>query len=144
MLLNETGSRQTGSRHSVYEKTVNTNLNTIYKLFAIIIQERLADKLDGFLQKMQYGFRRKRGTADALEYIRRMVDKGEMTQSKTLLVLLDWEKVFDNVIHEQLERKNVPAKMVSLIREMYRNPQFIVEMEGQAFNWKKQETGIGQ
>ena len=123
-------------------------LNTIYKLFASIIQKCLADKLDMFLQKTQYGFRRKRGTADALHYIRRIVDKGEMTQSKTLLVLLDWEKAFDKVIHEQLlgalERMNVPAKMVTLIREMYRNPQFIVETEGQTSSWKRQETGIRQ
>ena len=98
-------------------------LNTIYKLFACIVQERIADKLDRYLQKTQYGFRKKRGTADALHYIRRMVDKGEMTGAKTLLVLLDWEKAFDKVIHEKLiialERMNIPRKLVALIRDMY-------------------------
>ena len=123
-------------------------LNTIYKLFACIVQKRISDKLDQYLQKTQYGFRKKRGTADALHYIRRMVDKGEMTGTKTLLVLLDWEKAFDKVIHGKLitalERMNIPRKLVLLISEMYRNPQFMVEMDNKQSDWKRQETGIRQ
>ena len=77
-------------------------LNTFYKRMAAVIQNRLAIKLDEHLQKTQYGFRRKRGTAEALQYIRRMVDKGESRQNKTLLVLLDWEKAFDKIHHDKL------------------------------------------
>ena len=38
-------------------------LNSLYKLFAAIIQARLAEKIDGRLQKVQYGFRKYRSTA---------------------------------------------------------------------------------
>ena len=41
-------------------------LNSIYKLYTALIQKRLADKLDQHLQITQFGFRKKRGTADAL------------------------------------------------------------------------------
>ena len=40
-------------------------LNSIYKIFAAIVHNRLADKLDKYLQKTQYGFRKGR-TADAI------------------------------------------------------------------------------
>ena len=86
-------------------------LNCIYKIYAAMIQKRLADGLEVHMQATQYGFRTKRGTADAIKYVRRLMDKGEMTNTRTLLVLLDWEKAFDKVHHvrlfEALARMNV-------------------------------------
>ena len=67
-------------------------LNTIYKIYAAMIQTRLAGALESYLQNTQYGFRAKRGTADAISYIRRLIDKGESTRTRTLLVLLDMGK----------------------------------------------------
>ena len=76
------------------------------------------------------------------------MEKGEKTGTKTLLVLLDWEKAFDKVRHEALfralSRMNVPDKYVQAIRELYRQPTFKVEMEGQTSHWMKQTTGIRQ
>ena len=46
--------------------------------------------------------------------------KGEKTNTKTLLLLLDWEKAFDKVRHEALllalTRMNVPEKYVNAIK----------------------------
>ena len=53
--------------------------------------------MEPHLQKMQYGFRQNRGTADAIHCIRRIVDKGESTRTPTILMLLDWEKAFEKV-----------------------------------------------
>ena len=104
--------------------------------------------MDHHLQATQYGFRRKKGTADAIQYIRRMIDKGEMTNTKTLLVLLDWEKAFDKVDHakllEALERMRVPRQVVNIIKALYIKPQFCVSMEGKVSEWRVQETGIRQ
>ena len=123
-------------------------LNTIYKVLAAIVQDRIATKLDKFLQKTQYGFRQKRGTADAIHYVRRMIDKGERTGTKTLLVLLDWEKAFDKVLHhkllEALTRMNIPSKIINIVRAMYTQPTFCVEKDGTKSEWKAQETGIRQ
>ena len=41
-------------------------------------------------------------TAQALHYVRRVIEKGEMTGTETLFVLLDWEKAFDKVKHDKL------------------------------------------
>lgn len=107
-------------------------LNTNYKLYTAILQKRISEAIDKHLQETQYGFRQKRGTAQAIHYIRRIMEKGEKTETKTLLVLLDWEKAFDKVKHaklfEAMERMNVPDKMMQAIRGIYREPTFKVEM----------------
>ena len=112
------------------------------------MQARVAEKLDRHLTRTQYGFRKKRGTADALQYVRRMIVKGEMTRSKTLLVLLDLEKAFDRVLHrklgEALLRMGIPHKIKQVIQAMYHHPTFCVDMDGQRSEWYKQETGIRQ
>jgi len=123
-------------------------LNTIYKLFAAVVKRRLESKLDKYLQDTQFGFRKHRGTADALQCVRRIIDKGEMTGSKTLLVLLEWEKAFDKVNQEglfkALQRMNVPAKFVNIIKSMYNEPSFFVEIEGYTSAIRQQESGIRQ
>jgi len=100
------------------------------------------------LQKTQFGFRKKRGTADAIQCVRRIIDKGESTNTKTLLVLLDWAKAFDKVTHAglfvALECMNVETKIVNLVKAVYSNPQFCVEIDGIACQWRRQETGIRQ
>jgi hypothetical protein len=123
-------------------------LNSIYKIYAAIIQKRLADKLDDQLQKTQYGFRRKRGTAQAIHCVRRLADIGESTGEMVLPVLLDWEKAFDKVTRDGLfsaiERMNVPQKLINVIRSLYDKPQFKVEVDGRTSEWKEQQTGIRQ
>eukprot|EP00975_Prorocentrum_lima_P047924 10021938-Prorocentrum_lima.AAC.1 len=74
----------------------------MYKLLARMMQVRLAAVLEPYLQPTQYGFRAQRGTADALHFVRRVVDEGERTGSRTLLVLLDWEKAFDRISHHRM------------------------------------------
>ena len=113
------------------------------------MQKRLADVLDKHLQRTQYGFRRHRGTAQALHDARRIMEnKGEKTQTKTLLVLLDGEKAFDEVRHdklfEALERMNVPDQYMAAIKQIYDKPAFNVEMDGYESTWIVQETGIRQ
>jgi hypothetical protein len=97
---------------------------------------------------MQYGFRKKRGTRDAIHCIRRIIDKGESTRTPTILVLLDWEKAFDRVSQEgmlkAMERLNVDAKIIRVIRAMYNNPTFMVEIDGVESGWHPQRTGIRQ
>ena len=123
-------------------------LNSVYKILAAIIQKRLESKLDDKLQRTQFGFRRKRSTADAILCIRRIIDKGEMTQSKTLLVLLDWEKAFDTVSHiglfTILKRLGVETKVINLIKAIYNNPSFYVDTDGMQSTVMTQKAGIRQ
>lgn len=67
-------------------------LNSLYKFIASIVQTSISGKFDSPIQETQYGFRKKRGTADAIHYIRRLIETGESLQGQTLLVLFDWGK----------------------------------------------------
>jgi len=123
-------------------------LNSIYKLYAAIIKIKLEEKLEQDLQEAQYGFRKDKRTAQAIHMIRRILEIGERKGTKINVVLLDWEKAFDKVSHESLflslERLNVSKKIINVIKSLYKNPQFKVEIDGQCSEFKTQETGIKQ
>ena len=79
-------------------------LNTLYKLFAAILQRRISETLDKHVQHTQYGFRKDESTADAIHLIRRVIEYGESTKNQLHLLLLDWEQAFDKVDRTQLFR----------------------------------------
>ena len=123
-------------------------LNSAYKIYTAIIKNRIEEKVEPLLHKTQYGFRKNRGTEDALQCIRRIVEQGEMTGNKTILLLLDWEKAFDKVyktgLYKALERMGIGEKMLRVLRNVYNNPTFMVEIDGFKSDWKQQKTGIRQ
>jgi len=123
-------------------------LNSSYKVFTWILRERISAVLDPYLHPMQFGFRKERSTADALMAIRRLMDKGEATQTPVHLILLDWEKAFDKIYHDalfsSLERKKVHPHLIFLIKQVYHNPEFFVQIEGTESQWYLQRTGIRQ
>ena len=100
-------------------------LNSMCKIFVAIIHNLLADKLDKFLQTMQNGFRKGRGTADAIPCVRRATEHVEQTRTETILVLLDWEKAFDKETRKGLfsasEGMAVDPKIQRVIRALYSN-----------------------
>ena len=80
--------------------------------------------------------------------MRRAAEHGEQTKTKTILVLLDWEKAFDKVTREglfsALQRMAVDPKIQRVIKSLYSKPMFKVETEGIESKWYEQETGIRQ
>ena len=63
-----------------------------------------------------------RGAAPAIHCIRRILDYGERSGGKILMVLLDWEKAFDKAtrqaVSNSLKRLNVPEKMHNVIMSL--------------------------
>ena len=79
------------------------------------------------------------GTADAIQCVRRAAEHGEQTNTKTILVLLDWEKAFGKVTREglfsALERMAVDPKLQKIIKALYAKPLFRVETDGVESKW---------
>ena len=48
-------------------------LNSMYKIYAAIIQVRLSSVIDHCLNRIQFGFRKKRGTTDAIHIVRNIL-----------------------------------------------------------------------
>ena len=67
-------------------------LQSLYKIFAIIIQQRLAAAIEPRIWQTQYGFRKARSTTQPLYIARRLQDTAEESGEPLLLALLDWEK----------------------------------------------------
>ena len=105
-------------------------LNTMYKLFAAIVQTRISKGKDHHMHKTQYGFTEARSTQQAIHIIRRILEAGESTTNKIILVLLDWEKAFDKLTRDglfsALHRANIPEKIIRIIQAIYANPEFQV------------------
>ena len=73
---------------------------------------------------------------------------GERSDKELYVILLDWEKAFDQVSQEKLfqalERMGVAPTLRNMIKQLYKNPKYKVEMEGYTSKWHKQHTGIRQ
>ena len=108
-------------------------LNTLYKVFAAILQFRISLTLDPHLQATQYGFRKNKSTADAIHLIRRAIEFGESSKNQLHLVLLDWEKalakVDRNKLIDSLDRIGIPRQHI-IIKDRYGKTEFIVEIDG--------------
>ena len=109
-------------------------LNSIYKIYAAVLKRRIAEALDDHIQKTQYGFRAKKSSTLALQCVRRLAEAGESTNSKTLLVLLNWDEAFDKISKEglmsALARLNMPDKYLKVVGSLYNEPKFMVEVDG--------------
>ena len=97
-------------------------LDTLYKIYASLIQKRICLGLDQRLRHTQYGFRKCRSTSQTLLITRRLQDQAEQTGDKLFLVFLDWEKVFDDKVDQEklieaMTRLGLPQKMEMLCWE---------------------------
>ena len=103
-------------------------LNTLYKVYASMIQSRLADRYDRLLRKTQFGFRRGKGTSHPLFILRRLQDYSSRTGKPFHLLFLDWRMAFDKVDHASmltaLERLGLHESYVDIIRDFYVSPSF--------------------
>ena len=85
-------------------------LHITYKIPAIITHVvRLCESHDDIINSAQFGFRKKKGTAQPLFIYRRLQEIQEESGSSFHTLLLDWEKAFDKVDQ---------ARMIQAIRRL--------------------------
>ena len=74
-------------------------LNTMYKIYAALIQRRLAKAHDHLIRDPQYGFRAHRSTKEPIFIIRRYQDYSAHPAHPAHFLLLDWKQAFDKIDH---------------------------------------------
>ena len=103
-------------------------LNSIYKLFAAMLQHRLATQHETHLRTTQYGFRASRGTIHPLFILRRAMEWSEMTNNPLYFLFLDWKQAFDSIDHNSmliaLKRFGVSTRALNIIQSLYTDPTF--------------------
>ena len=70
---------------------------TVWRFFAMVLLKRLLDAgADAKIWPSQYGFRKRRGTEDALHCVRRAIELAWSRKGGAICLLaLDWAKAFD-------------------------------------------------
>ena len=105
-------------------------LNVIYKLLASILQARISSKMDGVLDKNQFGFRKGRSTSQPLFILRRTQEIQEEAALESHLLLLDWEKAFDKVSQGKMiraiRRLGIPGNTINMIKAIFFAPNYVI------------------
>ena len=64
------------------------------------------------------------------------------------MLCLDWEKAFDRVdrteLINSLNRMGVAEKLINIVKMLYKDTRFMIEIEGTQSKLGKQKTGIRQ
>ena len=103
-------------------------LNTIYKIYAAMLQRRLSGKIEHKLRSTQYGFRPGKGTRQPLFILRRAMEWSLMTSTPLHILSLDWRQAFDSLDHtamlQALKRFGLSTLMLAAIAAIYEAPTF--------------------
>ncbi|CAE8684982.1 unnamed protein product [Polarella glacialis] len=123
-------------------------LNALYKLYARLIQKRLANALEPRVRNRQHGFRRNHSTSDPIHTLRRLMELFEATREPLYLLFIDWEMAFDKITREglicSLRRLHLPEHVLSVIGNMYQHTPFRVRDSDNVSQKEMQSTGIRQ
>ena len=100
-----------------------TLLNTIGKILAIIIHNRLKEELEPKMRPEQAGFRSNKACADHINTLRIIVEQSIEFRAPLHLVFIDFQQAFDtlanNAIWQARKGKGVPQKIIAIIKAIY-------------------------
>lgn len=122
-----------GSKFSPENYRGITLLNTCLKLFTAVLKDILEEVVT--TAEEQQGFRKNRGTTDAIFMVRQLMEKSIEFNKPLFLCFVDLEKAFDRVrkgdVLQILNERNVPRYLIELVSDLNTNTRTqIVAREG--------------
>jgi hypothetical protein len=123
-------------------------LSSIYKVYMVMIRQRMQNAIESHLSNTQYGFRPRRSTSHAIYVIRRIQDFAEAKGTRLSLALLDGGKAFDKVQHDKLimalRKMGFSQHYCDIIQNCYEEPTFFVKDAFGTSQVKRRSSGIRQ
>ena len=125
-------------------------LSIAYKVLASMLKQRLLDAgVEQWLCQTQFGFRKKRGTVDAIHIARRRIELAcAQRQGRVSLLALDWRKAFDSInvqsLLDALRRFGLPEGLTSIVASIMTRRLFRVRDFGADSHSKPQLFRISQ
>ena len=105
-------------------------LSHSYKIFAVILVQRIQKVTEATIRDSQNGFRPQRGCCDNLYILRVVLDDIINTGRTAICVFVDFHAAFDSVDHgymlNSLREHNVPTKLVNIVNAIYRQAKACV------------------
>ena len=100
-----------------------------------------------FKIQIQADFRKARGCADQIFTLRRLMEEVRDKRIETYMCFIDLKAAYDTVkeaLWEVVSRYGVSAKLVRLLKALYRDTQSAVRVEGDLTEWFNVNTGLRQ
>jgi hypothetical protein len=119
------------------------------KVYALLLMHRIQQHIDTQLHEAQCGFRKGRGTVDAIFAMRQLMGMCKAAADAPLFsVFIDLTKAYDSVNREALWQVlrvyDVPAKLVALLMDLHTGTMSAVRMGGQLGEWFETRVGVRQ
>ena len=126
-------------------------MDTGYKIYAEVLRKRLDEQLEreGKLGDTQFGFRKKRGTIDAVYTLKKTIG-GEVAREKGKVwgFLADMKTAFDKLKREEIWRKMEEMKIEEglreRIKEIYEDTRCEIEIGKKVIGAFRIEKGVRQ
>ena len=98
-------------------------MSQLSKVLFRAVMNRVRGKINERALEEQYGFRKGKGTTNAIFALRLIIERSVEMQKTVLLCFVDYEKAFDTVKHEELvkilESKETDGKDTRLISNLF-------------------------
>ena len=140
-----------GKKEEVSNYRGITLMDTGYKIYAEVLRNRLDEQLEreGKLDDTQFGFRKKRGTMDAVYALKKTIG-GEIAREKGKVwgFLADMKAAFDKLKREEIWRKMEEMKieegLIERIKEIYEDTRCEIEIGRKVVGAFRTEKGVRQ
>ena len=103
------------------------------KIIAKILRRRIERKIEDVLGEDQFGFRRGKGTKDAIGMIRIIVERTLEIEEELCVCFIDWQKAFDRVnwtkLMQILNRSGIDWHERRLISKLYMDQRVKIRLD---------------
>jgi sorting nexin-29 len=125
-----------------------TLLNITYKIFAILLYNRLSEIMEPEIGNYQMGFRPNRSIIDNIFIVRQIHEKCYEYNIELHNIFVDFSQAFvtvnRDVIYNSLIKYNVPNKLISLIKLTLQQTKMKVKVNNSYSEWFETKTGVRQ
>jgi len=125
-----------------------TLLNVAYKIFTILINNRLTSIVESKLEDCQMGFQPNPSTIDNRFIVRQITEKCHEFNIELHNVFIDYTQVFDSVYMDKiiqcLNKYNIPSKLIKLIAKTLKDTKVRVKVNQNYTEKFETLTGVKQ
>ena len=123
-------------------------MSQVAKMVLKVIGQRLKAKVEEFVDEEQYGFRKGKGTREAIQVLRTIIERSIEKQKDLFMCFVDFEKAFDTVKHgalvETLKKYGVEGADLRIIAKLYWEQRAVVRVEDEKSGYVEIEKGVRQ